>query len=95
MYYVRFSWSRSGLDPYSLDSESSPSRISACKAGHTFQHTERVMFYALSLPSADPLTATNLSKLSSTRTRIASERESMEACKCAIPAAKSWYVAFG
>ena len=37
MYYVRFNWSRSGLDPWSLDSESNPSRISACKAGHRFQ----------------------------------------------------------
>jgi hypothetical protein len=53
------------------------------------------MLYALSLPSVDALTATNLSKLSSTRTRIASERESMEVCRCAIPAAKFWYVAFG
>ena len=53
------------------------------------------MFYALSLPSVDALTATNLSKLSSTKTRIASERESMEVCKCAIPLAKPWYVAFG
>src|SRR6266404_3445311 len=48
-----------------------------------------------SSPSVDALTATNLSKLSSTRIRIASERESMEARRCAIPAAKSWYVAFG
>ncbi len=53
------------------------------------------MFSVMSLPSVDALTATNLSKLSSTRTRIASERESMELCRCAIPAAKSWYVTFG
>lgn len=54
-----------------------------------------MIFYALSSPSVDALTATNLSKLSSTRTRIASERESIELCKRAIPAARSWYVAFG
>ena len=46
-------------------------------------------------PSVEPLTATNLSKLSSTRIRMASERESIEARRCAMPAAKSWYVAFG
>jgi hypothetical protein len=53
------------------------------------------MFGALCSPSVDALTATNLSKLSSTKIRIASERESMELRRCDTPAAKSWYVAFG
>ena len=47
------------------------------------------------LPSVEAFTATNLSKLSSTRTRIASERESRPALRCAMPEDRSWYVAFG
>ena len=46
-------------------------------------------------PSVDAFTATNLSKLSSTNTRMASDLESKDARKCAMPADKSWYVAFG
>ena len=46
-------------------------------------------------PSVDAFTATNLSKFSATSTRIASDRESKEARRCAIPEERSWYVALG
>lgn len=46
-------------------------------------------------PSVEALTATNRSKLSSTRTRTASERASMDDWRWLMPAARSWYVAFG
>lgn len=47
------------------------------------------------VPSVDAFTATNLSKFSSTSTRMASERESSDARRRAIAAERSWYVAFG
>lgn len=46
-------------------------------------------------PSVDALTATNLSKFSSTSTLIASERDSKDVRKLEIPKARSWYVALG
>ena len=45
------------------------------------------------VPSVDDLTATNLSKLSSTSFRMSCERASIEDFRCVIPAASSWYVA--
>lgn len=49
----------------------------------------------VALPSVDAFTATKRSKLSSTRIRRASERASIEFWRCAIPLARSWYVALG
>lgn len=43
----------------------------------------------------EDFTATNLSKLSSTKMRMASDRASIEFCRNAIPRARSWYVALG
>ena len=46
-------------------------------------------------PSVDAFTATKRSKFSSTNILMASDLESIEDWRLEIPAAKSWYVAFG
>jgi hypothetical protein len=74
---MRIHWSRQG------DLPSSPHAM-------LYQKLSRLeLKRGKNVPSVEALTATNLSKLSSTRILMASDRESIEACRCDIPDARS------